>query len=112
MKYFITAIITIHGLIHLMGGFHQLGIAKFEELSFSTLIPMTEWVKVLYGVLWFLAVAIFLVAGFGLVTNRDWWKAMALGAVILSQVLVIIWWPAAKVGTIPNIIIVVALFLL
>lgn len=110
MKYVFVAMIILHGLIHLMGGVHVLGIAKIEELSQPTIISMDGWVKTFYGVLWFLAVLVFLVAGFGLFTNQSWWKSVALSAVVLSQILIIPWWPAAKIGTIPNILVIIALF--
>lgn len=112
MKYVFAVIILLHGLIHLMGGVHVLGIAKIEELSQPTIISIDGWVKTIYGVLWFLAVGIFLVAGFGLLTSQSWWKNVAIIAVSLSQILIIPWWPAAKIGTIPNILIIIALFLL
>ncbi|MDF2557253.1 MAG: hypothetical protein K0R71_1081 [Bacillales bacterium] len=112
MKYVFAAMIILHGLIHLMGGVHVLGIAKIEELSQPTIISMDGWVKTIYGVTWFLAVLVFLVAGFGLLTNQSWWKSVAFAAVLLSQILIIAWWPAAKIGTIPNILVIIALFLL
>jgi len=43
---------------------------------------------------------------FGLVTNRQWWRPVAIGAVILSQMLILIWWPDAKWGTIVNVLII------
>ncbi|HBV88391.1 MAG TPA: hypothetical protein DEF42_17510 [Desulfosporosinus sp.] len=112
MKYFFAVVMVLHGLIHLMGGVNELGLSKIEGLSAQTLVPISEFIKPLLGVLWLLAVAVFLVAAVGLVTGQPWWKAVAAGAAILSQILVIIWWPAAKVGTVANALVIIALFLL
>ncbi|HEX3016027.1 MAG TPA: hypothetical protein VHQ46_06580 [Desulfobacteria bacterium] len=112
MKWFFAAVIILHGLIHLMGGVNELGLAKVEGLSGQTLVPIAGYLKSVLGILWFLAVVAFLIAGIGLLTNQTWWKAIAVGAVILSQVLIIIWWPAAKFGTVANVLVLIGLFLL
>jgi hypothetical protein len=113
VKYFFIIVIVLHGLIHLMGGLNELGLAKIEGLNnVPTLVSLSGLLKTLLGSLWFLAVFLFLLAGFGLLIGQAWWKMVALGAAILSQILIVIWWPAAKVGTIANILVVIALLLI
>ena len=55
--------------------------------------------------MWFIAVVAFLMAAFGLATDRQWWRAVTIGAIILSQIL--IWWPDAKWGTMVNVLIII-----
>lgn len=112
MKWLFAVIVFMHGLIHLMGGVNELGLAKIEELSDKTLFLIPSNMQTILGVFWFITVAMFLITVVGLVTNKQWWKTIAFGAVIISQVLILIWWPAAKWGTIPNVLILLAAFML
>ena len=111
-KCLLTAIIVIHGLIHLMGGVNETGLAEVEGLAAKTLFPMPFEIQVIAGVFWFIAVILFVFTAFGLITNRRWWKTAGIIAVICSQILILIWWPAAKWGTIPNILVIFSIYLL
>lgn len=112
IKWFLTVSVSIHGLIHLMGGVNETGLAEVEELSARTLFSMPAGMQAIVGAFWFIAVVLFLITAFGLAANQRWWKIAAITAVICSQVLILIWWPAAKWGTIPNILIVSSIYLL
>ena len=60
------------------------------------------------GILWLIALILFLAAAIQLISNHDLWWITGLVAVILSQVLIIIFWQDAKFGTIANIIILLS----
>ena len=60
------------------------------------------------GVLWLLALVLFLAAAIQLISNHDLWWITALAAIILSQVLIILFWQDAKFGTTANIIILLS----
>lgn len=109
-KWLYLVIIFIHGLIHLMGGFNELGLAKIKELSGKTLLSVSGNMQTILGVTWFIAVAMFLISAFALITNQQWWKSITIASVIISQVLILIWWPDAKWGTIANILIIIGMF--
>ncbi|KUO63831.1 MAG: hypothetical protein APF84_14510 [Gracilibacter sp. BRH_c7a] len=111
LKWLLLAIIVIHGLIHIMGGVNELGITKIQELSGRTLFTIPSNLQMVLGVLWLVAVVLFFIAAFGLVTNQQWWRSAVLIAVTVSQILVIIWWPDAKFGTIANGLIILGLAL-
>lgn len=111
LKWLLVAILSLHGLIHIMGGVNELGIAKIEGLSGKTLFTIPSSLQLILGVLWLIAVALFFIAAFGLVTNQQWWRSAVIIAVIVSQILIIIWWPDAKVGTIANGLIILGLVL-
>jgi len=112
IKWLLVTVMAVHGLIHLMGGFSELGIAKIEGLSGKTLFLIPDTLRTILGVVWLIAVALFLISALGLAIDQRWWKIIAIGAVIVSQILVVIWWTDAKWGTIPNILIVIAAFLI
>jgi len=112
IKWFLTAIIFVHGLIHLIGVVSGLGIAKIEGFSGNTLIPLSGTLQTIFGVIWLIPVILFLIAATGLALNRQWWRMVAIGAAVISQILVIIWWPDAKFGTIANVLIVAGALLI
>jgi hypothetical protein len=105
MKWFLIAIMFIHGLIHMIGGVTQLEITTVQGFSGRTLIFLSNNMRTLLGILWFITVVIFLIAALGYSLDRQWWRTAAIGAVIISQLLVFIWWPDAKWGTVANFII-------
>ncbi|WP_318502342.1 hypothetical protein [Bacillus sp. T3] len=109
MRWVVTIVMIFHGLIHIMGGVNELGLSKIEELSVGTLIVLPNLLQRMLGIVWFAAVALFLVSAIGLIMKRNWWKKIAISAVIVSQLLIILWWPSAKFGSIANVIILIGL---
>lgn len=97
MKWLFLFIIIIHALIHLLGFIKAFNFADIDQLTQSISKPM--------GILWFVALILFLAAGIQLISNHDLWWVTGLVAVILSQLLIFLFWQDAKFGTIPNIII-------
>jgi len=109
MIWIIIVIMVLHGLIHLMGGLDELGLAEIQELSGETLIPLPGYMHSFMGVLWFIATILFILSAVALAARRYWWKRITAIAVILSQVLIILWWPDAKAGTVANALLILAL---
>lgn len=97
MKWILFFIVIIHALIHLLGFIKAFGFAEINQLTQNISKPI--------GILWLIALILFLAAAIQFVSNHDLWWITALAAVILSQVLIILFWHDAKFGTIPNIII-------
>lgn len=97
MKWLFFFIVIIHAIIHLLGFLKAFQLAEINQLTQNISKPM--------GILWLIALILFLAAAIQLISNHDLWWITALAAVILSQVLIIIFWQDAKFGTIPNIII-------
>lgn len=111
MSWVMAVVMLLHGLIHLMGGLNELGLVHIKELSGGTLFPLPGWSHSIFGMAWFVAVVLFLLSAIGLVARQRLWKPVTLLAVIVSQVLIILWWPDAKWGTLPNVLIFVYIFL-
>lgn len=100
MKIFFLIIITLHGIIHLLGFLKAFQVAEINQLTQNISKPI--------GILWLVALLLFLAAAIQLIVNYDLWWIAALVAVILSQVLIILFWQDAKLGTIANIIILLS----
>ena len=107
MRWLLVALLGLHGLIHLIGSPAAWGGA-IAGLAADPLIPLAGATLRLAGVAWLLAAVLLVVAALGLALRRGWWRAVALAGVIVSQVLIVLWWRDARVGTLPNLVIVVA----
>lgn len=97
LKSLFTILMTLHGMIHMIGFFKAFAIADFGQKDWS--IPRSA------GAMW-LVVAI----GFGLsaimfALGRNRWCFVALSAVALSQTLILLSWQYAKFGTVANLIV-------
>jgi len=103
----LVAVMVLHGLIHLIGGLNGTGLASTPGLSGHTLIALSGFWRTLLGVLWFVAVALFLASSASLAMRQAWWKSVAIAAVLVSQALIVLWWPDAKWGTVANLVVVI-----
>ena len=100
MKWFVIFILSVHGMIHILGFLKAFQLAEINQLTQSISRPM--------GVLWLIALILFLTAAIQSISNHNLWWITALIGIILSQVLIILVWQDAKFGTIANIIILLA----
>lgn len=90
-------IVLLHGLIHLLGFVKGFELREVKELTLPISKPM--------GVVWLASAFLFLTYGALYLLNSKYAWLIGLIAVLLSQVLIILFWNDAKFGTIPNIII-------
>lgn len=97
MKIAFLIIVLLHGLIHLLGFVKGFELKEVKELTLPISKP--------FGVVWLAATILFLPYGVLHLLNSKYSWLIGLIAVILSQVLIILFWKDAKFGTIPNIII-------
>lgn len=111
IKIFITLILALHGLINLMGFVNGFGIIEIKEFTNKTLFVINPIMMKIFGILWLISCLIFLITVIGLFINQEWWVITALVGIIISQILIIIWWNDAKFGTIANLIILITLVL-
>lgn len=97
MKWLFVVLIAAHGLVHLMGFAKAFGLADLPQLT----TPISRGM----GVVWLAAGLAHLVAGtLFLSAPRVWW-AVGLGAVLLSQLVVITAWSDAKFATLVNLLV-------
>src|SRR5690606_23439302 len=97
MKIAFLIIVLLHGLIHLLGFVKGFELREVKELT----LPISRTL----GVIWLTATILFLSYGVLQLLNSKYAGLIGIIAVILSKVLIIIFWKGAKFGTIPNMII-------
>ena len=100
LKIFLLILLFIHGMIHILGFLKAFQFAEINQLTQNISKPI--------GIFWLIALILFFAAAIQLISNNDLWWITALIAVILSQVLIILFWQDAKFGTIANIIILLS----
>ena len=108
MRIALTAGVTLHALIHIAGFLKWWQLAALPEMGGSTLVRLTHAAGKAFGMLWLIAFVVLLAAAVA-IARRDSWRGLALGGALLSQSLIIVAWPDAKVGSIGNLLILVAL---
>jgi hypothetical protein len=100
MRWIFAAVVVLHGLIHFMGPAKAFGWAELPQLQ----MPISRTM----GLLWGLAgVGLLATAVLHLTGVRGWW-GLALVSVVLSQVVILGSWSDARVGTLPNLLILAA----
>ena len=96
MKIAVVLLITLHGLIHLMGPAQAFGLAELPQLS----EPISRGM----GVVWLVAaIALLTTAVLVALSVRSWWM-VGLLAVVLSQAALVTAWGDAKFGTLANLL--------
>lgn len=99
MRIVFLIIVFLHGLIHLLGFVKGFGFKEVKELTLFISKPM--------GLLWLTASILFLIYSILYLSNSKYAWFVGLVAVVISQILIILFWKDAKFGTIPNILILV-----
>ena len=103
IKIIFASVLIIHALIHLMGFLKAFQIAEINQLTQTIHKPI--------GLLWLISALLFITAAVIFLIKNDWWWMIAVPALVLSQLLIIIYWQDAKYGTIANVIILVGIII-
>ncbi len=102
-KILFLILLVLHGFIHLMGFVKAFNFAAIKELTLYISKPI--------GIIWLLTFLFFIVAAIQLLSENElWWGAAFIG-LLVSQTLIILYWQDAKFGTIPNVIILIAVLI-
>jgi len=100
LRLIILLLVTIHGLIHVMGFAKAFHYAEMKQLTMAISKPV--------GMVWLLAALLFIISAILFLLKKDAWVYVAIPAVIISQGVILLSWHDAKYGTIANIIILMA----
>lgn len=100
MKIALVALALLHGLIHFMGFLKAFKLAEISQLTLPISKPA--------GIVWLLAAVLFGAVASAVLARQEWWWLVAAPALIVSQVLICLYWQDAKFGTIANLIILLA----
>lgn len=90
-------LVLAHGLVHLMGFVKAYGLAEIVQLTQAISRPA--------GLFWLAASVLFLAVGVLALAGAGWWWMVSVPALVLSQVLVVMWWGDARFGTVANVIV-------
>ncbi len=101
MRLAFTFLVLIHGLIHIMGFAKAFRLADIYQLSQNISKPI--------GMFWLLVSVLFILSTVLYLFKNEWWFVFALFGVVISQVLIIMYWKDAKFGTIANLIILMVI---
>ncbi len=98
-RFIVVVLLTVHGLIHLLGAAKGFGWAEVSQLS-QPIGPVA-------GVLWLVAAVLVLASAALLVRGApSWWWVVAGAAAVTSQAAIVTSWGDAKAGTVINVLIV------
>lgn len=100
IRWGVTGIIVVHGLIHLMGAAKGLGWADVPQLA--------KPISTTMGVAWLAAGVLVLTAGVLLAMGIRWWWVVGAVAAMASQSVILTSWGDAKAGTAANVVLVLA----
>ena len=110
IKWILIGLLILHGLIHIIGTLTEFNLVEIDDFSGKTLISLSDTTKKVLGVIWALVMIMFFVSAYGLYADLDWWRSLTIASIIISQILVIIWWPDALFGTVANVLIVAMIY--
>lgn len=101
----IALVLTLHGLVHLMGTVTYMKLGTVQGLAYKTTLLDGRWDlgangMALYGALWALAAMGFVVAAAALLAGWSWYRPLLLGAALFSLALTALDWQAAAAGAI------------
>lgn len=112
----ITAVLVLHGLIHLMGTSVYMKLAPIEGFVYKTTLLGGRWDLgaggiSLFGALWLVPALGFVVAAVGLWLGATWWQPLLLTVTLFSLVLTVLDWNIAFAGAVVNLVILALLWL-
>jgi hypothetical protein len=96
----VGGVVIVHGAVHLLGAAKGLGWADVPALA----QPITA----VAGAAWLLAAVVTTAAGALFLASVRWWWTVGAAAAVLSQVMIVIGWNDAAVGTVPNVVLAAA----
>lgn len=96
MRYAFAILLSVHGLIHIMGFVRAFYLTDLNKQISGLSKPI--------GALWLVAFLLFIISATQFFQNKKWFYIACL-AVLLSQILIVLEWTSAKFGTLPNVII-------
>lgn len=103
MRIVLLILIGLHGVIHLFGFLKAFGFFEFNEIN----QPISKH----SGLFWLVTFLLFIATTFLYFIRADIWWIFGLAAILISQILIFNYWSDAKYGTIPNLIILIAVLL-
>ncbi len=111
VRYAGTAILLLHGLIHIIGVLMYWKIAELEDFGGYKTALLGGRLEVgdagmrVFGALWGVAMIGFVIAAYGVARQRDWWLELAVAVTLFSLVLTVLDWNPKSAGPVINLLI-------
>lgn len=111
-----ATVLTLHGLIHLMGTVAYLRLGDVAGLPYKTTllggrIDVGRGGIGVFGLLWLLPAVGFMAVALGGLVWGQWWPPLLWGTTLLSLVLISLDWEVAFVGGVVDLAILAVLLL-
>jgi hypothetical protein len=104
-----AALLFVHGFIHLIGFYSEWKLGPSPPMSGKTLFTLDSSAAHISGIIWLFTALTFTASGAMYILRNDSFWIPALGAIIISQLLIVFYWHDAKFGTIANVIILIVI---
>jgi hypothetical protein len=101
MRTILIVLLSVHGLIHLLGFFKAFNILEIRELTMPISKP--------FGVLWLLAAFLMIATVISLGFKSPYWWVFGIVALLVSQYIVMYFWADAKFATAVNVVLLIAI---
>lgn len=101
LKTIFIIIVILHGLIHLFGF-----VKAFE---FADVSALNQEISKPAGFIWLIGAILFVITALLLMFRVDAWTYFGLVSVIVSQILIFMYWQDAKFGSIANVLILIVI---
>src|SRR5688572_28707313 len=100
MRVAIGVVLAVHGVIHLLGFAKAFGYASLPQLT----QPISRGM----GAVWLIAAILVLISAALLIAWPRYWWIAGLAGLIVSQIVILSAWRDAWAGTIPNVVLLLA----
>ncbi len=107
----LATLLIVHGAIHVIAPLVLWDLAEFRDIDGEPTVAMSATSADAFGVAWIVVLVAFVAAGVAVLTRRAWWVPLTMVSVVVSQILIVLWWDGAWRGTIANALIVAAVWI-
>jgi len=105
LRFAFLFIMFLHALIHLLGFVSAFRLASVPQLTGKTIFSLPADAIRPLGLLWLLASVLLFLTSCLFLFKKEWWWMIGAAGLVVSQALIILYWPEAKFGTVANLII-------
>ena len=92
IKIALAVVVLAHGIGHILFLVPLLGIAEWGQSARSWLLGADTPAKLIGGLLWLVALIGFCAAAFGLFSQQEWWRPVAIISSAVSLVGLLLFW--------------------
>jgi len=114
LRYALPVLMVLHGIAHLPGVLASWRLAVLSDFPYHTTLlggrfDVGDTGMRALGALWLMAALGFVLVAIGTFVNHERWVPLAVGVMVLSLVLCVLAWPAARIGLAVNLALLAAL---